>query len=202
MAASWHKTLQRGCSTLCDFQPCRAVSRRRAGKCLHRVSMFVTLAWIPPRTSWSSSNSLNGQDTPLCPRISILILFFRNAETKENVNRLHLLSLEKNPGTPHPLAPPNAVLSHVKTGAQIHQHGVSYTITISGDFIGLLVNFIGVAQNEFLVWNWKTGRLNLVCLSALATRNLLNAIQAPFWRRDSVLLFPIRNARRTRHTLA
>ncbi|EPT03889.1 hypothetical protein FOMPIDRAFT_74431 [Fomitopsis schrenkii] len=55
-------------------------------------------------------------------------------------------------GAPHPAAPNPAVLTLQPVG-----HQVSYSISISGDYLGIYVLSANEINNEVIIWNWKTG---------------------------------------------
>ncbi|KAF6766560.1 hypothetical protein DFP72DRAFT_866994 [Ephemerocybe angulata] len=74
------------------------------------------------------------------------------------VHRAHFLSLEKNPGAPHPLAKGGPVISHAQN---FMDPEMSYTIQVSGNLVGILIHTIQAGENEFLVWDWKSGERKL-----------------------------------------
>lgn len=87
------------------------------------------------------------------------LYLYRDGPTADRKHHLHLLSLQKSPGSTHPLAKGGADLSHIQN---LRDVSISYTIQIAGDFIGLLISSDHVGGHEFLVWDWKCGQLKLV----------------------------------------
>jgi hypothetical protein len=78
--------------------------------------------------------------------------------------RIRLLTLST--GEEHRLASDTATLELLPADPRIHW---SYSIRISGDYVGILLMNNGDVgdddsdRNELVVWNWKTGVQNLVC---------------------------------------
>ena len=68
---------------------------------------------------------------------------------------IHLRSLSD--GKPHSLARDVPVLYHSQVTGGL---GLSYTIQVSGTFIAIL--FCSDDSNELGIWNWMTGKLQLV----------------------------------------
>ncbi|KAJ3550285.1 hypothetical protein NMY22_g566 [Coprinellus aureogranulatus] len=75
-------------------------------------------------------------------------------QTTNLVHQIHLLSLERTPGTPHPLAKGGHILSLTQ---DFIDPELSFTIQISNDYLGIMAHTAHAGQNEFIVWNWKTG---------------------------------------------
>jgi len=88
-----------------------------------------------------------------------LTLAFRSRQLQESRNILHLRSLSSTPGEPHPLACDSKVLEHV---VGFHDSGITYNITISGDYVAVLINTRDAGENELVVWNWHTGEKMIV----------------------------------------
>lgn len=83
-------------------------------------------------------------------------------QTTHLVHQVHLLSLKKTPGAPHPLAKGGDVLSFTQGFVDPQ---MSFVIQVSGDFLGILSATVQAGQNELIIWNWKTGERRTVCLS-------------------------------------
>jgi hypothetical protein len=82
----------------------------------------------------------------------------RRGKSTSHAHRFHLLCLKT--GAVHPLAPDPPVLSHEQ---QAEDNELSYSIQISDDYMGILFHSVRVGENELVIWNWKTGDINLVC---------------------------------------
>ncbi|KAF5387231.1 hypothetical protein D9757_006816 [Collybiopsis confluens] len=69
----------------------------------------------------------------------------------------HIHILTMSTATKHPLAADSGMLYHDRS----LPHLASYSMQISGDFVGILFYANGLLQNEFIIWGWKTGEKKL-----------------------------------------
>ncbi|EAU92699.2 hypothetical protein CC1G_01744 [Coprinopsis cinerea okayama7 len=110
--------------------------------------------------------SFQVRDFGMDPSQDLLVMIERPKWSRargETTHTLHLLSLENNPGQPHPLPRPENRVLHLVQG--FRDPGFSYTIQVSGDHIGLLVITAHYRLHEFVIWNWKTGNMLLDTVS-------------------------------------
>ena len=78
--------------------------------------------------------------------------------------QVHLLSLAT--GAHHPAAPEGAILAHKSAPSG----RARYALRTSGDLLGMVIqSAMDDTKVEFLVWNWKTGSLQLVSIRAAQT---------------------------------
>lgn len=84
-----------------------------------------------------------------------MLTAFSCALSPTSVFNVHLRDMYT--GAPHPAAPNPAVLTLQPVG-----HQVSYSISISGDYLGIYVLSANEINNEVIIWNWKTGVCKLV----------------------------------------
>jgi hypothetical protein len=73
---------------------------------------------------------------------------------------MHLRAMST--GEPHPLAPKLAVLSHLQ---RFRDSAASYTIQVSADHVGVLFHRVEAGENELIVWDWKSGHIEVVRIS-------------------------------------
>ncbi|TFK36862.1 hypothetical protein BDQ12DRAFT_633178 [Crucibulum laeve] len=73
----------------------------------------------------------------------------------DHTHRIHLRSLSTAGQHPSARTP---VLTHIQDERDA---GYSYTIQISGDYVGILFNTMLTGENELLIWNWKKGILEI-----------------------------------------
>jgi hypothetical protein len=62
-------------------------------------------------------------------------------------------------GAAHPLASTPAALTHTLDS---DVDPVSFSIRISGRYLGVLFISTGGGENELMVWDWKTGHVQMV----------------------------------------
>lgn len=80
---------------------------------------------------------------------------FSCAASPNDIFHVHLCNLYT--GAPHSPAPNPAVLTLRPVGNQS-----SYSISISGDYLGVYMLSTNGIANEVVIWNWKTGVCKLV----------------------------------------
>ncbi|KZT72794.1 hypothetical protein DAEQUDRAFT_722413 [Daedalea quercina L-15889] len=79
-----------------------------------------------------------------------LLVAIQMPDSPTSVFHVHLRDIYTS--APHSAAPNPAVLTLQPEGPQ-----VSYTIQISGDYLGVLVLSANEISHEVVIWNWKTG---------------------------------------------
>jgi hypothetical protein len=62
-------------------------------------------------------------------------------------------------GAVHPLAPTPANITHVLDESI---DPLSFSLQISGKYLGVLFISGGEGESELVIWDWKTGRVQLV----------------------------------------
>lgn len=83
------------------------------------------------------------------------MLMLAHAFSPTSLLHVHLRDLYT--GGPHPAAPNPAVLT-----LQPMDTPESYSIIVSGDYLGIHVLSAPRIHNEIIIWNWKTGVCKLV----------------------------------------
>ena len=83
------------------------------------------------------------------------MLMLAHAFSPTSLLHVHLRDLYT--GSPHPAAPNPAVLTLQPEGLP-----VSYSIVVSGDYLGIHVLSADEIHSEIIIWNWKTGVCKLV----------------------------------------
>jgi hypothetical protein len=97
--------------------------------------------------------------------------------------------LEKAPGNPHPSAKGGHILSMTQ---DFIDPELSFTIQVSGDFLGIQTNTVQAGQNELVVWNWKTGERKMVTVCPTSLNwNLILSMTVSHWRRVAFVLLPL-----------
>lgn len=89
-----------------------------------------------------------------------VLTLYRSGSLSDHTYRFHLRTLST--GERHPLAPGDEpVFTHEQ---ELGTTQVSYSIQISGDYIGVLFHNVSPGENEFLIWHWKTNQVQMVKL--------------------------------------
>ncbi|KAH6916880.1 hypothetical protein BKA70DRAFT_1250852 [Coprinopsis sp. MPI-PUGE-AT-0042] len=116
-----------------------------------------------PKKEWKlSRRCFDVRDYTIDPSQDLLVLIQApvwSHSQQETTHTLHLMSLESAPGEPHPLAHDDKTLQHV---IDFRDLGLSYIISISGEYVALLISTRHSGENEFIIWNWRTGEKKLV----------------------------------------
>jgi hypothetical protein len=84
----------------------------------------------------------------------------RSGPDADHTYRFHLRTMST--GAPHPLALNSAVLCHVQAAPDSR---LSYTIQISAEHLGILFNSVEDGENELIIWEWKSGVIEVVSKS-------------------------------------
>ncbi|KAG7450677.1 uncharacterized protein BT62DRAFT_529398 [Guyanagaster necrorhizus] len=145
----------------------------------HSGSGSLVFTQLPSSTrfieqkEWSVSLSgLPIRDFGMDPSQDLLVLI-ETSRWGRNPNpsfQLHLWSMSSGKAHVYASVP---VLKHAQ---KVPDHGMSYTIQVSGDYLGVEFNGNN-APKELVVWNWKTGRKELyltgneICSFAFLTEN-------------------------------
>lgn len=77
-------------------------------------------------------------------------------QTADHTYRLHIRTLTT--GEPHPEAKGGTILSNIQT---FRDEDTSYTIQISGHYVGVLFNSVHVDGTELVIWDWKTSQVQM-----------------------------------------
>ncbi|PCH37773.1 hypothetical protein WOLCODRAFT_161036 [Wolfiporia cocos MD-104 SS10] len=83
-----------------------------------------------------------------------LLVAIQRSSRRSNLIHIHLHALST--GAAHPSAPSPAILTHRPEG-----NDPSYTISVSGEYLGILFDCDHDRHNELVIWNWKSGAREL-----------------------------------------
>ncbi|THH13361.1 hypothetical protein EW146_g6840 [Bondarzewia mesenterica] len=105
---------------------------------------------------WDLTFEFRIRDFGIDPAQDLLIVIQESYQSGINVCNIHLRSISS--GAAHSAAPKSSLLQH-----SLHaiQEDWSYSIIIDGDHLGILFINNEEADNEFVVWNWKSGDIIL-----------------------------------------
>ncbi|KII93780.1 hypothetical protein PLICRDRAFT_49798 [Plicaturopsis crispa FD-325 SS-3] len=103
------------------------------------------------------------RDFGMDPSQGLLVLIVRPPISPVREGRvcyIHLRALDT--GGPHPLVPgSSAILEHVQNLRPGHR--VSYTIQVSGCYLGVMFHrHGGLGNNDLVIWNWRTGHRQML----------------------------------------
>ncbi|KAI0068303.1 hypothetical protein BV25DRAFT_1793722 [Artomyces pyxidatus] len=88
-----------------------------------------------------------------------LLVLVEKLQSGTNLCSVHLRTLSS--GARHPLAPKSGILEYERPIEDTARTDWSYSIRVSGDYVGILFLNDPAALCELFVWEWKTGVLRL-----------------------------------------
>ncbi|KAL0951412.1 hypothetical protein HGRIS_008104 [Hohenbuehelia grisea] len=113
-----------------------------------------------PKRQWSIKElEFSPRDFGLDPSQDLLVLF-ENPRWQQNDRYLRIHIRTMSTGKTHPLAPKPGYLMHQEGYVELRR--ASYTIQISGTYIGFLCSGAGAwphGRHELTIQNWKTGEI-------------------------------------------
>ncbi|TFK42125.1 hypothetical protein BDQ12DRAFT_599035 [Crucibulum laeve] len=121
----------------------------------------------------------------------------------DHLHRFHLRTMST--GERHPLAPQDAVFSHMQRDQDLM---LSYSIQISGDYVGVLLHRFEVSDNELMIWDWKKGQAKVNILGDevrsfqfLSDKHFIVCLTPMFEAVPTLAVFDIDSVSSERHTL-
>ncbi|KAI0041549.1 hypothetical protein FA95DRAFT_1548610 [Auriscalpium vulgare] len=88
--------------------------------------------------------------------------------------RVHLRQLST--GQPHPLGPTSGQLPINKLLGETWWYDWTYSIRVSGDYVGVLFSNDDGGETELYIWNWRTGAVQLLVASETQAYTFLGDI--------------------------
>ncbi|KAI0307691.1 hypothetical protein B0F90DRAFT_1676259 [Multifurca ochricompacta] len=132
-------------------------ARSRGEDAIVFVQLPSRLRGIPMR-QWTLKFNFALRDFGMDPSQDLLVTI----ESLTNVPELCRIQLHKlKTGEKHPLARNTGILEYTRLVSDITRTHWSFSIRISGDYVGILFIDHVEGGNELVVWNWKTGARSL-----------------------------------------
>ncbi|TCD69894.1 Amino-acid acetyltransferase, mitochondrial [Steccherinum ochraceum] len=108
-----------------------------------------------PEKNWTLEDvGFKIRDFGMNPGEDLLVLIVKPPQDSTEYT-IHLRSMTT--GKPHPHAPKLAELKHIASA-----RNYSFAIQTSGDYLGILFESADENDNELVVWNWKSGVVEMV----------------------------------------
>jgi hypothetical protein len=135
----------------------------RGSDAIEFVQLPSRIRGIPMR-QWTLRFDFSVRDFSMDPSQDLLVTIEDNLRNLPNIFRIQLRTLST--GEKHPFAGSTAVVDYTLTTPEPIDRW-SYSIRISGDYVGILFQDILESGNRLVVWSWRTGVQKLVVLSGI-----------------------------------